>query len=479
MRLAAAALAAVTLARLVMAAVLPLSPDEAYYWVWSHALAPGYPDHPPMVALWIWLGTALAGQEALGVRLLGPLSAALGSVLLADAAERLLPGRRAGITAAALLNATLLFGVGTVVMTPDTPLLFFWTGCLWALARIASGGGAGWWLVAGLAAGLALDSKYTAVFLPVGVALWLLAVPGLRRWWRHPAVWAGAALGGAAFLPVVWWNATHGWASLLRQGGRVGDWQPERAPQFLAELLGGQIGLATPLVFLLCAGGVAWAVRRTWRERDPSASLLAALTVPAVLVFVQHALGGRVQGNWPAIVYPAAATAGVAVWPRLHRPAVALGAAITLAVYVQATLAPLPLPARLDPSALRLAGWDGLAKRVEAAREAAGASFIVAEEYSLASELAWRLPAGVTVVGAEPRWALFTLPPARLAGAVGILVRSARRGDDAGGGPWSDIAAIGPAERSRGGAAIEGYRLYRVVAARDTDAPPRVLLPRP
>ena len=149
MRLAAAALAAVTLLRLAMAAVVPLSPDEAYYWVWSHALAPGYPDHPPMVALWIRAGTALAGQGALGVRLLGPFSAALGSVLLADAAERLLPGRRAGIVAAALLNATLLFGVGAVVMTPDTPLLFFWTACLWALAHIASGGGAGLGLASG------------------------------------------------------------------------------------------------------------------------------------------------------------------------------------------------------------------------------------------------------------------------------------------------------------------------------------------
>jgi len=38
--------------RLVVAASIPLVPDEAYYWVWSRALAPGYPDHPPMVALW-------------------------------------------------------------------------------------------------------------------------------------------------------------------------------------------------------------------------------------------------------------------------------------------------------------------------------------------------------------------------------------------------------------------------------------------
>ncbi len=72
----------------------PLAPDEAYYWVWSRALAAGYLDHPPMVALWIRAGTALAGDTPLGIRLLGPLSAPLGSLLLvgrAGPASR--PGR--------------------------------------------------------------------------------------------------------------------------------------------------------------------------------------------------------------------------------------------------------------------------------------------------------------------------------------------------------------------------------------------------
>ena len=41
-------------------------------------------------------GTMLAGDAPLGVRLLGPLSVAVASLLLADAADRLLPGRRAG-----------------------------------------------------------------------------------------------------------------------------------------------------------------------------------------------------------------------------------------------------------------------------------------------------------------------------------------------------------------------------------------------
>ena len=306
-RLALVALAALTLVRLIVAASAPLAPDEAYYWIWSRHLQGGYLDAPPMVALWIRVGTWIAGDGAFGVRLLGPLSAALGSYLLWRSGEALLPDRPAGLVAAAVLNATLLFGVGAVIMTPDTPLLFFWVCCLWALASFVRDRN-GWWLTAaGVFAGFALASKYTAVLLVVGIVLWLLLTPSLRRWLLTPAPWWGALFGAQAFVPVVNWNRAHGWASFAKQGGRVADWHPVRAARFLGELIAGQIGLATPLVFALCVAGVVLAVRAAWRSRDPAWMLLVVMTVPAVAVFVQHAMGDRVQGNWPAVVYPAAA----------------------------------------------------------------------------------------------------------------------------------------------------------------------------
>src|SRR3954463_10899051 len=61
--------------RLVSAALTPLTFDEAYYWMWSKHLAGGYYDHPPMVAVVIRLGTMIAGDTELGVRLASVLSA--------------------------------------------------------------------------------------------------------------------------------------------------------------------------------------------------------------------------------------------------------------------------------------------------------------------------------------------------------------------------------------------------------------------
>ena len=82
----AAGLAAITCVRLVLAAYIPLAPDEAYYRIWALAPAGGYLDHPFMVAAWARAGMALVGDTALGVRLMGPLSACLGTVLVVHAA---------------------------------------------------------------------------------------------------------------------------------------------------------------------------------------------------------------------------------------------------------------------------------------------------------------------------------------------------------------------------------------------------------
>ena len=453
-----------TALRLLVAALVPLSPDEAYYWVWSRSLAAGYLDHPPMVALFIRAGTALAGQGALGVRLLSPLAAGLGTLLLARAAEDVFPGRRAGVRAALLLNATLLLGVGSVTATPDTPLLLFWTATIAALARLHATGHGRWWLAAGLCGGVALDSKYTAVLLAPAILAWLLADKRARRWLVTPWPWLAAAVAAAAFVPVLAWNARHHWASFAKQGGRMAAIDPARALTHLGELLAGQIGLATPGIAVLFVLGVAGCCRRDIR------ALPAALTLLPAAVFVQHALGDRVQANWPAIVYPAAALAASTLDTRgWHRPAIALGVAATAAVWLQAVAAPLPL-GRLDPTLRLLAGWDGLARELAelARREHAG---VAADNYGLVSALARTLPAKVPVIGVEPRWALFDLPSAATAGPL-LLLRSARRNDPPPGGQ----APIATLVRSRDGVPAETYRVFRLPPGA---ASAGVLLPRP
>jgi hypothetical protein len=283
--------------------------------------------------------------------------------------------------------------------------------------------------------------------------------PWLRRWQPYAACGAGLAL----FAPVILWNAGHAWAGFIKQGGRVGDWRPARALGFLAELIGGQIGLATPFVWVLCLIGLVTAVQRS-RRGDPAWSLLAALSVPAILVFLQHAIGDRVQGNWPAIIYPALTVAAAAAVAdrRWINAASCTGFAITLLAYAQAVTEVIPLPPGLDPVAIRLAGWDGLARQVAVAAAAGNARFVAVEGYAPGSEIAWTARDAVPVVGLDDRWGLIDLPRADIAGQQGLLARDARRTDAPDPGTWTSPERI--ATVTRPGSGAPGYALWRVTA---------------
>src|SRR6185437_11987566 len=100
--------------RLVAAAWTPLTFDEAYYWMWSKHLAGGYYDHPPMVAVVIRLGTLIAGDTELGVRLVSILLALPMSWAVYQATLILFGDRRVASTAAIFLNVTLMAAVGTM-----------------------------------------------------------------------------------------------------------------------------------------------------------------------------------------------------------------------------------------------------------------------------------------------------------------------------------------------------------------------------
>jgi len=98
--------------RLVLAAFVPLVPDEAYYALWAQGLSAGYVDHPPMIALFIRAGQMLLGDTPLGVRLFCVLAAVPASWFVWRAAEELLEDRRAGALAAVLFNATIFGFLG-------------------------------------------------------------------------------------------------------------------------------------------------------------------------------------------------------------------------------------------------------------------------------------------------------------------------------------------------------------------------------
>src|SRR5450432_365284 len=207
--------------RLIAAAFTPITFDEAYYWMWSKHLAGGYYDHPPMVAVVIRLGTMIAGDTELGVRLVSILLALPMSWAVYRTASILFGGRRVASTATILLNATMMAAVGTMIVTPDAPLLVASSFVLLCLAKVLKTGRGAWWLAVGAAVGAALLSKYTALFFGPAILVWLVRVPKLRRWLISPWPILGGVVSLAMFAPVIIWNADHQWVSFLKQFGRA------------------------------------------------------------------------------------------------------------------------------------------------------------------------------------------------------------------------------------------------------------------
>src|ERR1051325_833677 len=118
-------IAVLTLLRFIAGAVLPLSCDETYYWLWSKHLAAGYFDDPPVIAFAINGGTAVFGDTPFGLRIMPLLLSVLASWAVWRAGAVLLRSEEAGLRACVLFNATIMVAVETFAATPDAPGLAF------------------------------------------------------------------------------------------------------------------------------------------------------------------------------------------------------------------------------------------------------------------------------------------------------------------------------------------------------------------
>ena len=466
-------------AQALVAQRLELTFDEAYYTLWSRSLSFGYLDHPPMVALLIRASTALFGDSEIGVRMLSLLLVGAMPALVALIAWRLFGSAEKAVLAALMWIAMPLVLIGAVFVTPDAPLVVFWTLGLMALGELWRTGEARWLIALGLALGLALQSKFTAIFFAAGLGLALIATPSLRRWLASPALVASLVLALAIFAPFVAWNAEHGWATFAKQLGRA---PPHGlAPFYLAEFLISQVGLINPLVFAALVPAVA---AIPWRETVPPRSpgearrILACTIAPAAAYFLIHSLHDRVQANWLAPLYPAAAILAADWVAEVRRGAssglsaliakAALWAAPFGLVFAALAFAEMLTGAvalgPINPLA-RLEGFRALARDLDERAHADKAAYVLTQGYALTSLMTYYGDPAIPVVQPEQRmrW-IFEAPPLEsLFAAPGLaLGEPGRRFDLILGMRFRKVEPAGRLERSGAGGAVETYELYRV-----------------
>lgn len=275
-----------------LAAFLPLTADESYYWMWSHHLQLSYFDHPPFVAWLFYLGHWLEPWGQL-VRLptvvLGHLTFLVWYYLLAPK----FPWDKFKYWYA-LAFLSPLVGMGSMVGTPDVPLLFFWSLALYFFMNCLRAQKSRDYFLFGGALGLGFCSKYHIVLFVPFILLYL----GVEKRWHEVSLkkLSLTVLAGVIFsLPVLVWNFQNQFVSFrfqLDHGLGKSNWTWDWTLGYLV----GESLLLFPLVL--------YAALRArpcgeWR-------VLPYLAWGPLGFFFLSSFRGTVELNWPHVAFPAA-----------------------------------------------------------------------------------------------------------------------------------------------------------------------------
>ncbi len=270
-----------------------MTSDETYYWVWSQKPQLSYFDHPPLVAWLFWLGHPF---EMFGnaVRwpgvLLGHCTLILWFYIWKELDPRYQERFRNWLWIALL---SPLIGFGSLIITPDLPVIFFWSASLLFVLRALRTKEKSEYALLGLALGFGFLAKYHIVLF----ALFLLLYLSFEKKWSETSfskIVVTLVLGLVACSPVLIWNYQNQFESFLFQLnhglGREGYEFFWTWSYVLAQL------------FVLFPTTVWIALKA---KPSPSQKILLYFGWGPLLFFLLSSFKGLVEVNWPIVGYPA------------------------------------------------------------------------------------------------------------------------------------------------------------------------------
>lgn len=430
-RLTFVTLGVLLLARLgyLATAVIELSEDEAYQWLWSKHPDLSYYSKPPFIAYAQWIGTHIAGDTELGVRLLSPWISFFTGLALARFVSGF-TGWRTSFWFVAALTSMPLYAAGSILMTIDPLTVGFFTLSMLAGWRAIQEDSTRWWVITGVGFAGAFLSKYFSPFQWAGFALFFLVHPAARKQLRRPGPWLALGINALATIPVLAWNSSHDWITfthLQERGGLKQEWTYQS--KFMVDFLMTVPALVNPIFFL----AVIWAVFAFWKGRrddhgDESATARSrrtamlyclAMGLPVFLFYFGYTVRARVQPNWPAAAFPALMVFAALWWDIRHREGSRIGTGLLaagvalgfpLCVLMHDTnlitkITGYPLPAKIDPHT-RVRGHKEAAAVVEEQRKLLLAEgrpvLVVTEHYGWAGLLNFYLPDAKAALATSP-----------------------------------------------------------------------------
>ncbi|WP_168188946.1 glycosyltransferase family 39 protein [Thiomicrorhabdus sediminis] len=287
-----ALVAFMTLIHLIMAFHVELGGDEAHYALYGLMPDWSYFDHPPLIGWLQMLPMALLPFDW-AARLVPITLYALLNYLLYRVTIELFGDQSAadnnagwlGFFSLVLLNSSLILSLMGMAMLPDNPLMVIVLALLLVIKRMMDSGKRirlSLWLWLGVLVGLAALAKYTAITIVVSLVA-IMLMEKRFYWLKQPGLYLAVAISALMLLPVLYWNASHDWASFIYQinhGTHSDSWQIERLLQTQAI----QLIVYSPLIFV--AGWLMMLKASNYiNPANHSRRLLLAFALPVTLLF--------------------------------------------------------------------------------------------------------------------------------------------------------------------------------------------------
>ncbi|WP_212006193.1 glycosyltransferase family 39 protein [Chitinophaga sp. HK235] len=381
----ALAICVVTVLRLSFIELMGLMPQDAYYYFYGQHLALSYFDHPPAIAYILRLFTTVLGRHAYVIKLADTVVTACMLLAFYRLATCFLSRHRAW-NAWLLLYSTLMVTLLSLVSTPDVPLMLFWCLSLIALYKALFEGSRVAWIWAGIAMGLAFDSKYTGILLPAGGVLFLLLSPRHRHYLWSPWLLLAVAFFFLTISPVVIWNAEHQFASFrFQSSGRVSGMEVHLLDFF--GVIGHQAAVLIP-VLLVALFYYLYKAFRKYRfhiGRVPVKQLfLYCFFLPLFLIFLLISPIYWVKINW---MMPAYITGIIWVSTWMGMKFIRWQWMVSLVVHLVLAVEIIFYPAPIHSDDTMI-GWEGLGKAVKTLHKAYPGDFIFsADDYKTSAML--------------------------------------------------------------------------------------------
>ncbi|MEM7828022.1 MAG: glycosyltransferase family 39 protein [Candidatus Aenigmatarchaeota archaeon] len=391
---------------LIGSGIFDLSPLEAHYWEWSRRLDLSYYSKPPMVAYIIALFTSIFGDNEIGVRTGAVVLSSLTAVIFLLLCKEIKLTPRATTYAFLFLILSPMFFGGSILMTTDVPLLFFWVLALYSLARALREDGFPWWAMTGIAIGFGMISKYTMFFFIPCMILYLLITGRLIGILKNHFFWLSVLIMILLFSPVLYWNYMHDWVSFKHTAGLAtrGKGVFTLSTKYFFEFIGSQIGLVSPLIFFMVFAAWIKGFINLIRKRVDEDAFLISFSLPVFLFFCLLSLHGKTQGNWPAPCYITAYIYIAMLVEKgmffdykkdrtLAHSALVVASAVIIFAYgisIASEYVNLGISPKLNISN-RLKGWKVLSQKVSEVIDEMGDEplFIFSDDYNISSELAF------------------------------------------------------------------------------------------